>query len=236
MTTYMLEETDARHGAPATKGRVIHWAAGYDLLVRLFFLGHERSFRDRLVQLAHLEPGESVLDIGCGTGSLAIAAKHRVGPAGTVWGIDASPEMIERARRKASKARVEVHFADAVVERMPFPDGQFDVVLSTMMLHHLPGPARRACLRETARVLKPGGRVLLVDFGGRPDGVAGLFDRFHRHGRVALSEILALFQEAGLRVEESGALDRRGPNFLLGRSRCTGPQGRPAGVTCWPSW
>ena len=212
----MLDETNTLQATPDTKGRVIRWAAGYDLLVRLFFLGRERSFRDRLVRLARLEPGESVLDIGCGTGSLAIAAKHRVGPAGTVCGIDASPEMIGRARRKARKAQVDICFADAVAERMPFPDGHFDVVLSTMMLHHLPGAARKQCLRDTARVLKPGGRVLIVDFGGKPK--VGLLKHFHRHGRVALPEIVALLREAGLQIEESGALDKRGLNFVLARS------------------
>jgi ubiquinone/menaquinone biosynthesis C-methylase UbiE len=216
-SSYMLDETKARGVAPDTKGRVIHWAAGYDLLVRLFFLGRERSFRDRLIRAARLEPGEPVLDIGCGTGSLAIAAKHRVDAAGMVCGIDASPEMIERARRKARKAQVDVRFADSVVERMPFPDGHFDVVLSTMMLHHLPGAARRQCLRETARVLKPGGRVLVVDFGGRAEDNVGLFERFHRHGGVTLAEIIALLGDAGFRIEESGALDMRGLNFVLAR-------------------
>ena len=215
--SYTLDETKDRPVTPDTKGRVIHWAAGYDLLLRLFFLGRERSFRDRVVRTARLEPGESVLDIGCGTGSLAIAAKHRVGAAGTVCGIDASPEMIERARRKARKAQVDVRFADSVVERMPFPDGHFDVVLSTMMLHHLPRAAREQCLRETARVLKPGGRLLVVDFGGRAEGNAGFFERFHRHGGVALPEIIALLGDAGFRIEESGALDLRGLNFVLGR-------------------
>jgi ubiquinone/menaquinone biosynthesis C-methylase UbiE len=214
----MERDTSVRPAISATKGRVIHWATGYDALVRLFFLGRERAFRDRLIQLARLEPGESVLDIGCGTGSLAIAAKHRVGPAGTVCGIDASPEMIDRARQKAGKARVDVRFAEAVVETMPFPDGHFDVVLSTMMLHHLPGPARSQCLQETVRVLKSGGRLLVVDFGAAPKGSEGLIERFHRHGRVALTEIVALLNGAGLHIEESGPVGMRSLNFVLGRN------------------
>jgi ubiquinone/menaquinone biosynthesis C-methylase UbiE len=214
----MERDTDARQPAPSTKGRVIHWAGGYDILVRLFFLGRERAFRDRLIGLARLEPGESVLDIGCGTGSLAIAAKHRVGPGGTVCGIDASPEMIDRARQKARKAQVHVRFTEAVVERMPFPDGHFDVVLSTMMLHHLPRAARAQCLREAGRVLKPGGRLLVVDFGGAPEGGERLIERFHRHGRVALTEILTLLREAGLHTEESGPVGMRGLNFVLART------------------
>lgn len=105
-------------GAPATKGQVMRSSARfYDLMVWLLTLGRERPFRERLVELARLQPGESVLDVGCGTGTLAIAAKRRVGPTGIVQGIDASPEMIARATRKANKAGVEVTVRDPRVSR-----------------------------------------------------------------------------------------------------------------------
>ena len=91
--------------APVTKGAVMRSSARfYDLMVWLLTFGRERAFRERLVELARVQLGESVLDVGCGTGSLAIAAKRRVGPTGIVHGIDASPEMIARATRKATKA------------------------------------------------------------------------------------------------------------------------------------
>src|SRR5215470_5737582 len=131
-----MTKTKDTHSAPNTKGRVLHSAVGYDLLAWLFLLGRERAFRERLVRLARLETGQSVLDVGCGTGSLAIAAKRRVGPSGTVEGIDASPEMIARAWKKASKAGVDVRFTTGVVEALPFPDARYDVLLSTLMLHH----------------------------------------------------------------------------------------------------
>ena len=85
--------------SPHTTGRVLHWATGYDVLVWLVTLGRERAFREKMLNLAHLAPGESVLDVGCGTGTLAIAAKRVVGPAGAVYGIDASEQMIARATR-----------------------------------------------------------------------------------------------------------------------------------------
>jgi ubiquinone/menaquinone biosynthesis C-methylase UbiE len=100
--------------APETKGRVMHSEARYhDLLAWLLTFGRERAFRERLVELARLRPGETVLDVGCGTGTLAIAAKRRVGTAGTVYGIDPSPEMVDRATRKAAKAGVEVESSSA---------------------------------------------------------------------------------------------------------------------------
>src|SRR5215813_14098526 len=95
----------------ATTGLVMHRTARfYDLMAWVVMLGRERVFREKVLDLARVKPGESVLDVGCGTGTLAIAAKRRVGPTGMVYGLDASPEMIARAGRKAKKDRVEVVF------------------------------------------------------------------------------------------------------------------------------
>src|SRR5712692_1683887 len=106
MTTNVV----AQKTVPSTTGNVIHGAFRYDLLIWLVSLGREQTYREKTLNLAGLKPGESVLDVGCGTGTLAIAAKRRVGPAGRVHGIDASAEMIARARKKAKKAGVEVTF------------------------------------------------------------------------------------------------------------------------------
>ena len=156
--------------APETKGLVMHSEARYyDLLAWLLTLGRERAFRERLVEIARLAPGERVLDVGCGTGALAIAARRRVGPTGTVHGIDASPEMIARATRKSERAGTGVSFRTGVAEALPFPDAHFDVVLGTLMLHHLPRAAREQCVREMRRVLKPGGKLLFAEHGLAPD-------------------------------------------------------------------
>jgi ubiquinone/menaquinone biosynthesis C-methylase UbiE len=203
------------HRTLSTTGSVLHWAASYDPLVWLVTLGRERVFREQVVRLARLQPGESVLDVGCGTGTLAIAAKRCVGPTGTVYGIDASPEMIARAGKKARRAGAEVVFTHAVAEALPFPDAHFDAVLSTVMLHHLPRNARQQCAYEIRRVLKPGGRVLAVDFGGPARERRGLFAHVHRHGHVNLPDMIALLSEAGLNMVESGAVGMRDLQFVL---------------------
>jgi SAM-dependent methyltransferase len=150
-------------GPGSTAGHVIHWAFRYDVLLWLRALGRERAFRSEVLDLARLRVGESVLDVGCGTGNLAIAAARVVGPAGTVSGVDPSPEMIARAGKKARRARVEVGFGTAAAEALPFADETFDVVLNTLVLHQIPKDALLPCVLEIRRVLKPGGRLLAVD-------------------------------------------------------------------------
>ena len=153
-----MTQMEKKIETPSKTGKVLHGAATYDVLVWLMTLGRERAFPEKMLRLAHLEPGESVLDVGCGTGTLAIAAKRQVGTTGTVYGVDASPEMIARAEKKAKKAGVKVVFKNAFAQSLPFPDAQFDVVLTTVMLHHLPRTARQELAVEIRRVLRPGGR------------------------------------------------------------------------------
>jgi ubiquinone/menaquinone biosynthesis C-methylase UbiE len=198
-------------------GIVLHSAARcYDLMTGLLLRGRERAFRERLVDLARLEPGERVLDVGCGTGSLAIAAARQVA-AGAVCGIDASAEMIATARRKARKAGVGVRFENATVQALPFPDASFDAVLSTLMLHHVPRPARRQAVREVRRVLTPGGRLLVVDFTTPARERRGILARVHRHGHVDFDDVATLLHEAGFEVVDSGAVGVRDLHFALAK-------------------
>ena len=195
---------------------VVHWAKRYDLLITVLTLGRERALRETMLDLGKVGTGESVLDVGCGTGTLAIAAKRRVGPTGSVRAIDASPEMIARARAKTTKAKVDVAFEVARAEALPFSDGQFDVVLSTVMLHHLRRAAREECVREIRRVLRPGGRLLAVDFGVKGAGHRGPLAHFHKHGRVKLDDLIALLADAGLEIVESGSTGVGSLLFVLG--------------------
>ena len=201
-----------------TQRGVVTWAKRYDLLIALLTLGREGALREKMLNLGRVAPGESVLDIGCGTGTLAIAAKRRVG-SGAVRGIDASAEMIDRAKRKAARDDVDVAFDVARAESLPFSDRQFDVVLSTVMLHHLRRAVREQCVREVRRVLKPGGRLLIVDFGVKGAGHRGPLAHFHKHGRVKLDDLVSLVADAGLDIVDSGHTGTGSLVFVLGARR-----------------
>jgi ubiquinone/menaquinone biosynthesis C-methylase UbiE len=123
--------------------------------------------------------------------------------------------MIRRANRKAQRRGVEVVFKNAVAEALPFPDAHFDAVLSTLMLHHLPVKARQACVREIRRVLRPGGRILAVDFGKPARESRGLLAHLHRHGHVKLEDMTAMLSEAGLNQEQKGPVGVLDLEFVL---------------------
>lgn len=208
---------NAAHVGDRPSGIVLHGAAGYDLLAKLLTFGRERRFREFMLHPAGLQPGEAVLDVACGTGTLAIAAKRLVGSNGSVTGIDASPEMIERARAKAERAGLTVTFVNGTAGDLPFGDRQFDIVMGTLMLHHLPKPVRSAFAAEARRVLKPGGRLLLIDFG-RPLRQSGLL-RFHRHGHVDMHAVGALLTESGFEIGDAGPLGTKNLNYICAKPK-----------------
>ena len=193
----------------ATAGRVLHAARAYDALVWVLTLGNERRFRQRLAELARLEAGQSVLDVGCGTGALAIVAKSFVGAGGEVAGVDPSPEMVARAKRKAVKAGVEVRFDVGTIEALPFPGSTFDTVLSSLMLHHLPHDGLQAGVGEVARVLKAGGRFLAVDIGGTEGKRHGPFLRMGNHAAFDLDTVAPAMEAAGLRIVGRGEVGQK---------------------------
>ncbi len=151
-----------------TKGLVLDTGWRYDLMEWFFdtflFRGKLRELRQRTADLARIQPGEKVLDVGCGTGTLAMEVAPRVGTAGRVFGIDPGDQQIARARFKAARHNLPIEFQVGVIESLNFPDQTFDVVLSTIMMHHLSDTLKRQGLAEIARVLKPGGRLVIADF------------------------------------------------------------------------
>jgi SAM-dependent methyltransferase len=135
----------------------------------LLTLGRAPAMREEAADLAAIQSGESVLEVGCGTGALTRRARLRAGSTAVVCGIDPSPEMIEVARRKAARAGLRIDYRVAAIEALPFADASFHVVLSSLMMHHLPDDLKALGLAEVRRVLKPGGRLLIVDMK-RPSG------------------------------------------------------------------
>src|SRR6187402_3254654 len=155
--------TADQHAEPV--GLVLHNPIRYDLRLWLMTRGREGRFRRELIELVGAREGERVLDVGCGTGSLAIAASRAVGESGSVVGIDPSPEFIVRAAAKARRARVKASFQAGTAQNLGFEDWSFDVVMCTFVLHQLPPAALHRAVAEMARVLKPGGRVLIAGIG-----------------------------------------------------------------------
>lgn len=193
-----------KEAAPETKGRMIrHWAPLYDVAGWLMSFGQLPAIRRRSIRVADLQPGERVLDVGCGPGSLTIPAARKVGKDGKVAGIDASPEMIGVAKGKAKKQGVEIDFRVAPIEALPFEDGEFDVVLSSLMLHHLPDDLKAQGLGEVIRVLKPGGRLIAIDIAGGHGPltfVMGLFG--HKLPRDYAQRLQEMMRTAGFESAE----------------------------------
>ena len=190
-----------------TKGLVLKGGWRYDLMGwfhdTFSFRGQWRELRQRTATLARMQPGEQVLDVGCGTGTLAIEVQSRVGTAGRVAGVDPGTQQIARARAKAARRHVPIEFQIGVIEQLPFPDQTFDVVLSTLMMHHLPASLKSQGLAEIVRVLKPGGRLVIADFKRKQER-AGQAARFHAGGS-SMQDLAALVKEAGfehLEIEE----------------------------------
>lgn len=229
----MLRRSRPRHGHDAAPGEqraphigiTLHSAGLYDLLVKVVTFGHEHAFRERMLGFASLKPGEDVLDVGCGTGTLALLAKRKVGAKGRVEGIDAAGEMIARATKKARRAGLDVAFSMAPAQKLPFADGEFDVVLGTLMFHHLPKTGRMEFAAEALRVLRPGGRLFLVDFA-KPPRRKRIF-RLHRHGHVDLDRIAEGITGLGFTVTESGDVGSNRLRYLVARP--TGQGGRAPG-------
>lgn len=202
-----------------TEGHTIHaWARFYDTIVGFISLGRERKMRLATLELVDIQSDATILEVGCGTGSLAIEAK-RLAPDGTVVGIDPSSNMVTLARQKAEKTRVDVEFKVGVIEQLEFPVNHFDVVLSSLMMHHLPDTLKREGLLEVYRVLKPGGILLIVDLDLSVFSLASII-----HGHTSPTELSPehtktrqYMEEAGFVSLESGKLQFRGFSYQVGK-------------------
>lgn len=196
----------------------------YDCFVEL--LGYGQAQRNRVIDLLHLKPDEKLLDVGCGTGTLLVLAKKRYLNL-DMTGIDIDTKALEIAEKKAIKEEVNIRFIQSGVQKLPFKDAFFDVVVSTLIFHHLPTEVKRAALEEIYRVLSKNGRFLLADFGNREglilhalDFITGIL-KLPEHETLQdnLNDLVPQFiQQAGFKVKEI-APRYRGVKFLLGKKK-----------------
>jgi ubiquinone/menaquinone biosynthesis C-methylase UbiE len=180
----------------------------YDPFTRL--IGIESAHRKLADQVA-LESAERVLEIGCGTGNLALLVK-RMRPQLEVVGLDPDPKALARAARKARRAGLPLELDCGFADELPYADGSFDRVLSSLMFHHLEADLRGASLRQVLRVLRPGGSLHLMDFGGDSHQLHGLA-RLARRSRTLKDNwddrIPTVMREAGfVDAAETGHLTK----------------------------
>ena len=201
---------------PETKGNVIHWAGPYDAVTNHLLQPSQKS----IGVLSQIKAGDWVLDVGCGSGRLTLAAQQWAGENGEAVGIDPSPEMIEVARQNAKRAGSKAKFELGLAESLPFPDGSFDVVLNRLMLHHLPEDLKQRGLAEMRRVLKPGGVCLIVDFEPPKSGLLRLIVENHLTpmAHVDVRNYVPLLEAAGFSEIETGPTSSKLLSYIRGKA------------------
>jgi ubiquinone/menaquinone biosynthesis C-methylase UbiE len=169
----------------------------YDPIVKL--LGGEAA-RKQLLEQARLHPGQRVLDVGCGTGTLAVLIK-RIHPKIEVVGLDPDPKALTRAGRKAARAAVSIQFDQGFGDRLPYSESSFDCVFSSFMYHHVPSEERGKLLTAVRRILKPAGEFHLMDCEGPQDHprgfLANLVHSNHHLSENSEARVLETMRRAG---------------------------------------
>jgi ubiquinone/menaquinone biosynthesis C-methylase UbiE len=207
-----------RHDEHADAGGTIDRPRAYDVFVTIAYLGGRRAAFTRVATAAKPRAGDRILDVGCGTGYLSRILAPVVMPTGHVTGVDPSRAMIDYA---TARALDNCTYVQGEGQDLPFSDGSFDLVVSTLAVHHIPADARPEALRQMFRVLRPGGRLFIAEFRPPANPLAGrligaLTGPAMRH---APRELLGtLIPDAGFQVESEGDLP-----YLLYYVRATRP-------------
>jgi ubiquinone/menaquinone biosynthesis C-methylase UbiE len=188
------------------KSQMEKMVPSYDSYMKKMTFGREHLLREETVRLAQVAPGNSILEVGCGTGTLTLAAKRQAGSSGKVCGIDIIPGMIEASRQKADQAKENISFQVGSIDNIPFPENQFDIVLCSFMIFHMSETTMRKGITEIHRVLKPQGTWLVLDLALPPQCIQRyiaqkLFGGMLQHD---LHELLPLMGAAGFSNIEIG--------------------------------
>lgn len=147
----------------------------YDPLLK--WIMREETFKRRLTSQANIQPGMTVLDLGCGTGTLTLMIK-RAHPNADVTGLDGDPQVLDIARDKSRG--VNIQWDEGLASSLPYPDSVFDRVVTSLVIHHLVTEDKRQAFKQVYRVLKPHGELHLVDFGPPHSSLTRMIRKFLR--------------------------------------------------------
>ncbi|MBP8860342.1 MAG: bifunctional demethylmenaquinone methyltransferase/2-methoxy-6-polyprenyl-1,4-benzoquinol methylase UbiE [Ottowia sp.] len=161
-THFGYQSVDEQDKARRVRGVFDSVASRYDLMNDLMSAGLHRAWKAYTVMVANVQPGQRVLDIAGGTGDLALAFAKKVGPTGQVVHTDINEAMLRTGRDRLLDAGVILPTTVCDAEKLPFPDSHFDLVSVAFGLRNM--THKDAALREMARVLKPGGKLLVLEF------------------------------------------------------------------------
>jgi ubiquinone/menaquinone biosynthesis C-methylase UbiE len=182
-------------------------ALGHDWLTPFYdavaWLLGDTTMKRRLIAQAAIAPGHDVLDLGCGTGTLALMIK-RAHPSAHVSGVDIDPKILAMARAKLVTEKLDVRFVEGSATAPPFPPASFDRVVTSLVLHHLTTPQKRAALAAVRGLLRPGGELHVADWG-KPQNLLmrvaalgfQLSDGAETTGANVRGELPSLIAEAG---------------------------------------
>lgn len=177
------------------------WAQFYDLAT-INFKGL-KTVHKKTIDLTKIKDGESVLDIGCGTGTILNELRKKFGENINLFGIDPSLDMLEIAKKKNNQ--LNIIFKQAFGDELPFIDSSFEWIISTLTMHHIPNDQKEKIILEIKRVLKENGSVIISDLG-RPKNLIGKilawFSRNHSYTKGNMDTVEKLILDNGFKIEK----------------------------------